>query len=190
MQQTPAAECDQMRTLRSACAVPCRCNPNMHRTGTCLYQQTPGIKRIPSFTCTPACSLPRRRHLHLYTQSCKLPQTGLYQHMACRSCSRRSRQTPTIVRAYGSEGGTDAQTSSTSAQTTGSTLIQRELVLFIIQQVHPASFQQLGPCLCEGTCWSAQFSHALQLTSLHNLQLRTGREARHLRFASACNAGL
>jgi hypothetical protein len=121
-------------TLRAALL--CRCSRNMHSAAGCLYQQTSGIGMALRLTCNPACSLPRRRHLHLCTQSCKPPHTRLYQHMADSGHSRRSRQMPLAVRAYGSDGGRDAQTSSITAETTGSALIQRELVLFIIQQVH------------------------------------------------------
>ena len=86
------------------------------------------------FVAMPACILPRWQQLHLRMQTCRSLQNDIHQHTAARLRSRLNRQRSLVLRAYGPDSP-DSQTSSITAETTGSNMIRRELVLFLIQQV-------------------------------------------------------
>jgi hypothetical protein len=106
----------------------------MHGAAGRLCQQTPSNVMRIGCVANPACSLPRWQQLHVHTQSCRSLQSNIHQHTAARLRSRLNRQRSHVLRAYGPDSA-DSQTSSITAETTGSNMIRRELVLFLIQQV-------------------------------------------------------
>lgn len=87
-----------------------------------------------SFVANPVCNLPRWQQLHLRTQTCRSLQSDIHQHTPAKLRSRLHRQRSLVLRAYGPDSS-ESQTSSITAETTGSNMIRRELVLFLIQQV-------------------------------------------------------
>jgi hypothetical protein len=106
----------------------------MHSATGRLCQHAPSTVIRMGSIANPACILPRWQQLHLRTQTCRSLQSDIHQHTAARLRSRPNRQKSLAFRAYGPDSS-DSQTSSITAETTGSNMIRRELVLFLIQQV-------------------------------------------------------
>lgn len=111
-----------------------RCLMAMQMRAGSLCQQPPPCPGRLASARTPTCSLQGWRQRCTHRQNVGRQQADGSRCMQ-RRLVRRRRSTPLVPCANGSDGQKDAQSRSVNAEATGSELIRRELVLFLIQQV-------------------------------------------------------
>lgn len=118
------------------CCAGASCPMALHMPAGGKCQQLPRRTSELTSAHSPACALPgwrqRRRHMPHIRQQQRVGSQFVQRRLDRRRCSSLL-----VPCAYGSDDPTDAQTRSVTAEATGSELIRKELVLFLIQQVQP-----------------------------------------------------